>query len=233
VSFEARKGEVLGVAGMVGAGRTELAHAVFGSLPLDGGSIRLAGQATHKPSPSRSIAGGLGFLTEDRKGEGLFMLLDLAANVSAPVLDTMGSSTRLDRSIEKEMARKQIQKYAIAATGPEASVATLSGGNQQKVLLGRWVISSRTALILDEPTRGVDVGAKVEIYRIIRQLARQGLAIIMISSELPEVVGLCDRVIVLCEGRKTGELVGAEISENAVLQLAVARPDEAGARRNA
>jgi ribose transport system ATP-binding protein len=234
VSFEARKGEVLGVAGMVGAGRTELAHAVFGSLPLDGGSVRLAGRrATHKPSPSRSIAGGLGFLTEDRKGEGLFMLLDLAANVTAPVLDTVGPSTRLDRSIEREMARKQIQKYAIAATGPEASVANLSGGNQQKVLLGRWVISSRTALILDEPTRGVDVGAKVEIYRIIRQLARQGLAIIMISSELPEIVGLCDRVIVLCEGRKTGELIGPEITENAVLQLAVARGNEADARRSA
>ena len=233
VSFEARKGEVLGVAGMVGAGRTELAHAVFGSLPLDSGSIRLAGQATDKPSPSRSIAGGLGFLTEDRKSEGLFMLLDLAANVTAPVLDTVGPSIRLDRSVEKDLARKQIQKYAIAAPGPEASVANLSGGNQQKVLLGRWVISSRTALILDEPTRGVDVGAKVEIYRIIRQLARQGLAIIMISSELPEIVGLCDRVIVLCEGRKAGELVGPEITENAVLQLAVARGDDAGARRTA
>jgi ribose transport system ATP-binding protein len=233
VSFEARKGEVLGVAGMVGAGRTELAHAVFGSLPLDGGAVRLAGQSVGNPSPSRSIAGGLGFLTEDRKGEGLFMLLDLAANVTAPVLDTVGSSIRLDRGIEKEIAKEQIHNYAIAAIGPQASVANLSGGNQQKVLLGRWVISSRTSLILDEPTRGVDVGAKVEIYRIVRQLARNGLAIIMISSELPEIVGLCDRVIVLCEGRKTGELTGSEITENAVLQLAVARRDAASAGRNA
>jgi ribose transport system ATP-binding protein len=231
VSFEARKGEVLGVAGMVGAGRTELAHAVFGSLPLDGGSIRLVGQAVAKPSPARSIAAGLGFLTEDRKGEGLFMLLDLAANVTPPVLDTVGASVRLDRGVEKDIARRQIRDYSIAATGPEASVANLSGGNQQKVLLGRWVTSSRTALILDEPTRGVDVGAKVEIYRIIRQLARQGLAIIVISSELPEIVGLCDRVVVLCEGSKTGELTGLEITENAVLQLAVARRDAMNAGR--
>ena len=233
VSFEARKGEVLGVAGMVGAGRTELAHAVFGSLPLEGGSVRLAGQPVKKPSPARSIAAGLGFLTEDRKGEGLFMLLDLAANVTAPVLDQVGTSIRLERGIEKEIARKQIRDYAIAATGPEASVANLSGGNQQKVLLGRWVNTSRTALILDEPTRGVDVGAKVEIYRIIRQLARHGLAIIMISSELPEIVGLCDRVVVLCEGRKTGELTGPEITENAVLQLAVVRQDPANPGRAA
>ncbi len=161
------------------------------------------------------------------------MLLDLAANVTAAVLGTVGNSIRLDRGIEKEIARKQIREYAIAATGPEASVSNLSGGNQQKVLLGRWVISSRTALILDEPTRGVDVGAKVEIYRIIRQLARQGLAIIMISSELPEIVGLCDRVVVLCEGRKTGELIGPEITESAVLQLAVAPRDAARAGRKA
>ena len=218
---------------MVGAGRTELAHAVFGSLPLDSGSVRLVGQAVAKPSPARSIAAGLGFLTEDRKGEGLFMLLDLAANVTAPVLDTVGESIRLDRAVEKDIARRQISDYSIAATGPEASVANLSGGNQQKVLLGRWVASSRTALILDEPTRGVDVGAKVEIYRIIRQLARQGLAIIMISSELPEIVGLCDRVVVLCEGHKTGELAGLEITETAVLQLAVARRDAVSAGRSA
>jgi len=142
VSFDVRKGEVLGVAGMVGAGRTELAHAVFGSLPLDGGSVRLVGQAVAKPSPARSIAAGLGFLTEDRKGEGLFMLLDLAANVTAPVLDTVGESIRLDRAVEKDIARRQISDYSIATTGPEASVVNLSGGNQQKVLLSRWVISS-------------------------------------------------------------------------------------------
>jgi ribose transport system ATP-binding protein len=161
------------------------------------------------------------------------MFLDLAANVTAPVLDTVGQSVRLDRGVEKDIARRQIRDYSIAATGPEASVANLSGGNQQKVLLGRWVTSSRTALILDEPTRGVDVGAKVEIYRIIRQLARQGLAIIVISSELPEIVGLCDRVVVLCEGSKTGELTGLEITENAVLQLAVARRDAMNGGRGA
>jgi ribose transport system ATP-binding protein len=159
------------------------------------------------------------------------MLLDLAANVTAPVLDTVGESIRLDRVSRRTSPGDR--DYSIAATGPEASVANLSGGNQQKVLLGRWVTSSRTALILDEPTRGVDVGAKVEIYRIIRQLARQGLAIIMISSELPKIVGLCDRVVILCEGRKTVELAGLEIAENAVLQLAVARRDATSAGRGA
>ena len=151
--------------------------------------------------------------------------------MTAPVLDKVGASIGSTGGREGHR-RKQIRDYSIAATGPEASVES-SGGNQQKVLLGRWVTSSLTALILDEPTRGVDVGAKVEIYRIIRQLARQGLAIIIISSELPEIVGLCDRVVVLCEGRKTGELAGLEITENAVLQLAVARRDAVSAGRSA
>jgi ribose transport system ATP-binding protein len=150
------------------------------------------------------------------------MLLDIAANISAPVLDKVTSFLKIDRAAERRMASEQLVKYAIAAPGPSAQVVNLSGGNQQKVLLGRWIGSGHLALILDEPTRGVDVGAKMEIYRIIRKLAESGLAILMISSELPEIIGLCDRVVVMCEGRKTGELEGKDITEEALLKLAVA-----------
>ncbi|MCP4385293.1 MAG: sugar ABC transporter ATP-binding protein [Hyphomicrobiales bacterium] len=221
VSLEVRKGEILGLAGMVGAGRTEVAHAVFGGLPMTKGSVRIGSAAISRPTPRQSIASGVGFLTEDRKGEGLFMLLDVAANISAPILDRVTRAFRIDGGAEDGLAEEQIRKYAIAAPGPQAPIANLSGGNQQKVLIGRWVGSGHMALILDEPTRGVDVGAKMEIYRIIRELAADGIAILIISSELPEIIGLCDRVIVMCEGRQTGELTGDAITEEAILQLAV------------
>jgi ribose transport system ATP-binding protein len=221
VSLEVRKGEIVGLAGMVGSGRTEIAHAIFGSAALDRGSVRQGGANVAKPSPGRSISNGIGFLTEDRKAEGLFMLQDIAANISAPILEDVGNGFRLDTASERKLAEEQIAAYAIAAPGPMASVANLSGGNQQKVLLGRWVNASGKALILDEPTRGVDVGAKIEIYKIIRQLAERGLAILVVSSELPEIIGMCDRVVVISEGRKTGELEGSEITEERVLALAV------------
>jgi ABC-type sugar transport system ATPase subunit len=227
VSFDVRKGEIVGLAGMVGAGRTEIAHAIFGSAPMDSGSVTIGTKIFSRPTPSESIAAGLGFLTEDRKGEGLFLLLDIAANISAPILEKVGGSLWVDRSRERRIANDQIRRYAIAARSASAPVVNLSGGNQQKVLLGRWIGSSGIALILDEPTRGVDVGAKMEIYRIIRQLANRGLGVLVISSELPEIIGLCDRVVVICEGRKTGELGGGAITEEAVLRLAVASTAEA------
>ncbi len=222
VSLEVRKGEIVGLAGMVGSGRTEIAHTIFGSAPLNRGSVMQGGVNVAKPSPGQSIANGIGFLTEDRKAEGLFMLQDIAVNISAPILNRIGARSRLDNASERKVAQEQIAAYAIVATGPTASVVNLSGGNQQKVLLGRWVNASAKALILDEPTRGVDVGAKIEIYKIIRQLAERGLAILVISSELPEIIGLCDRVVVVSEGRKTGELAGDEITEERVMELAVA-----------
>lgn len=222
VSLSVRAGEIVGLAGMVGAGRTEFAHAIFGSLPLEKGSVKIRGVELQRPTPSAMIAGGVGFLTEDRKGEGLFMLLDIAANVSAPSLDKISGRLRLDRKAEFDLAAAQIKKYAVAATGPRAAVVNLSGGNQQKVLFGRWENASHAALILDEPTRGVDVGAKMEIYRIIRQLSDQGMAILLISSEMSEIIGICERVVVMREGRKTGELEGSAITEEALLSLAVA-----------
>jgi ABC-type sugar transport system ATPase subunit len=228
VSLEVRRGEIVGLAGMVGAGRTEVAHAIFGSEPLDRGTVQIGSQRHTRHAPRQLIAAGVGFLTEDRKGEGLFMLLDIAANISAPLLSRVTRQFRIDRGLERRIANEQIAKYAIAAPGASSMVVNLSGGNQQKVLLGRWISSGHLALILDEPTRGVDVGAKMEIYRIIRELAAKGVAILMISSELPEIIGLCDRVVVMCEGRKTGELAGGEITEEAILKLAVASERGAG-----
>lgn len=222
LSFDLRRGEILGLAGLVGAGRTEAAQAIYGDLPRDAGRVTLAGQSYDNASPRQSIHRGLGYLTEDRKGEGLMLLLDMAANVSAPMLDSFRKHGRLDRKRETCAGQAEIERFRIAIPGPRHGVAGLSGGNQQKILFARWARASRHVLILDEPTRGVDVGARMEIYGIIRQLANEGLGILVISSDLPEVVGLCDRVAVMREGRVTGEVTGAELTEQHIMSLATA-----------
>jgi ribose transport system ATP-binding protein len=220
VSFELRAGEILGLAGLVGAGRSEVAHAIFGSMPKTAGEVSLANERYDRPSPAQSIARGLGFLTEDRKGEGLLMGLDAACNISAPRLRDYRRGLTLDREREIAAALEEIGRFRIAVPGPTSGVRALSGGNQQKILFARWTRACRRVLILDEPTRGVDVGAKVEIYRIIHDLAASGLGVIVISSELPEIVGLCSRVVVMREGRVTGELVGEAIGETEIMRLA-------------
>jgi ribose transport system ATP-binding protein len=220
VSFDLQPGTILGIAGLVGSGRSELAHAIFGSMPRDKGEVSLGGDAHNLPTPRTSIDRGLGFLTEDRKGEGLLMLLDTAANVCAPTLSEFSPHGLLNRAKEIVITTKEIARFRVAVPGATSGVSGLSGGNQQKILFARWARASRQALILDEPTRGVDIGAKVEIYRIIRDLAAEGLGILVISSELLEVIGLCDRVLVMREGRISGELSGADISEEAIMLLA-------------
>ena len=220
-SFELRRGEVLGLAGLVGSGRTELAQAIFGGLPFDSGMVEIEGKVFKKISPRTSIEEGVGLLTEDRKGEGLLMQLSVAANIAAPRLGEISRGPFISLRTENRIGAKEIARFSIAAPGPQAAVAGLSGGNQQKVLFSRWVHTCRRVLLLDEPTRGVDVGAKVEIYRIIRQLADEGYAILMISSELLEIVGICDRVLVMCEGVITGELIGSAITEEAIMALAL------------
>jgi ABC-type sugar transport system ATPase subunit len=220
-SLTLRHGEVLGLAGLVGSGRTELAQAIFGGLPFDSGEVEIEGKVFTRTSPGTSIAEGVGLLTEDRKGEGLLMQLSVAANIAAPRLQDVSRGPFISLRIENRIAAKEIKSFSIAAPGPDAAVAGLSGGNQQKVLFSRWVRTCRRALLLDEPTRGVDVGAKVEIYRIIRQLADEGYAILMISSELLEIVGICDRALVMCEGRIAGELTGSAITEEAIMALAL------------
>jgi ribose transport system ATP-binding protein len=227
VSFELYAGEVLGVAGMVGAGRTDLAHAIFGSLPLDGGRLWIDGAAQDHMTPADAIALGIGFLTEDRKAEGLFLQLDIAANITVPTLGEIVRYGLVDGAAERATAEETIAAFTIAASSSRVRVANLSGGNQQKVLIGRWVRACRRVLILDEPTRGVDVGAKMEIYRFIRELADQGVGVLMISSELPEIIGMSDRVIVMSEGMLTGELRREELSEEKLLGLATAERREA------
>lgn len=231
VSFDLRAGEVLGLAGLVGAGRTEVAHAIFGSERRTSGTVLLDGQELPAGNPRRAIDAGLGFLTEDRKGEGLLMLLDVAANISAPRLGAAASLGRLDRGAEIGAATEAIARFRIAVPGPAYGVRALSGGNQQKILFARWAAAGHRVLILDEPTRGVDVGAKVEIYRIIRQLADKGVGILVISSELPEIIGLCDRVAVMRAGRIAGEVSGCDLSEAAIMRLAATNtPAEAEER---
>ncbi|MCY4306050.1 MAG: sugar ABC transporter ATP-binding protein [Aestuariivita sp.] len=222
VSFDLYAGEILGLAGLVGAGRSEVAHAVFGSTTRSDGAVTLGGVPLDVPSPRESIDQGLGFLTEDRKGEGLMMLLDASVNITAPMLSEFTTIIGLDRSREKQAAEDEIRRYRIAVPYPGFDVNKLSGGNQQKILFGRWTRACRRVLILDEPTRGVDVGAKVEIYEIIRKLADEGLGILVISSDLPEIVGLCTRVLVMREGQITGEVNGTDINEELIMKYATA-----------
>jgi ribose transport system ATP-binding protein len=220
VSIELRRGEIVALAGMVGAGRSELALGLFGALPISKGAIHLEGRRFTSMSPAKAIELGIGLVTEDRKSQGLAMFLDIAANITGPALDEVTKRLLIDRRLESAIARREIDRYRIACRGPQTPVATMSGGNQQKVIVSRWARICRTVLILDEPTRGVDVGAKAEIYRIMRELCDGGLAVLMISSELTEVLGMADRVIVMRQGRITGELQGAAVTEEGIMHLA-------------
>jgi len=231
-SLRLRRGEITALAGMIGSGRTELAMALFGAQPLDAGSITVNGADVARMTPGLAIGLGIGLLTEDRKKEGLAMLLDVAANVTAAHLDEVTRQGMLDRGAERRIAEQAIAQYSIACRGPATSVALMSGGNQQKVLLARWARTATSVLILDEPTRGVDVGAKADIYRMMHEAADKGLAILMISSELLEVVGMAERVLVMRDGRISGELVGEGISEEAIMTLAT-KAHDAGIQRAA
>jgi ABC-type sugar transport system ATPase subunit len=220
ISIELRAGEIVALAGMVGAGRSELALALFGAAPLQSGTIHVKGRRFTSMTPARAIELGMGLVTEDRKSQGLAMLLDIAANITGPALSEVARRGLIDRRLESTIATREIERYRIACRGPATKVATMSGGNQQKVIVARWARICRSVLILDEPTRGIDVGAKAEIYRIMRDLAASGVAILMISSELTEVIGMADRVIVMHEGRMTGELAGVEVTEQNIMHLA-------------
>jgi ribose transport system ATP-binding protein len=209
-SFELHEGEVLGIAGLVGAGRTELARLIYGADPRSGGEVVLAGKPVAIHRPEDAIDAGIVYLTEDRKHLGLFLDLTVRDNVNINVL---GRDSRpggvLNLRSAKDRAAAAIRALAIRVAGDAVLVGSLSGGNQQKVLLSRLLETKPRVLILDEPTRGVDIGAKSEIYRLIDSLARNGVGVIVISSELPEVVGICDRVLVMREGRIAGEVGGA------------------------
>ena len=225
VSLNVKAGEIVGLAGMVGSGRTEVAEAIFGTRGVEQGSIELEGKPFNRTDPGVAIRFGLGFLTENRKDEGLFLGLPISANVIAPDLGSVTRHGLIDRARERETAARQMKDFAVAAPSSEVKVGNLSGGNQQKVLFSRWSRIANRLLILDEPTRGVDIGAKVEIYRIIRRLAGSGVAVLLISSELQEIVGMSDRAYVMSQGHVVGEIQGDAISEEAIMDLAVRSMD--------
>ncbi len=220
INFAAYAGEILGVAGLVGAGRTELARAVFGADRIDSGKIYVEDRAVTIHKPQDAIRHGIGLLTEDRKRQGLFLLLPVSENISIAVLDRLMRGLRIDRRKEAGLVQRFIDNMAIKTAGQEQLAVNLSGGTQQKVVLSKWMATEPKVLIFDEPTRGIDVGAKVEIYRMMSQLAGQGVAIIMISSELPEILGMSDRILVMGGGRVRGILNRAEASEERIMELA-------------
>lgn len=212
----------MALAGLVGAGRSELARALIGDLPLRGGTVSVLGEELRLRRPSDAIRAGIGLAPEERKAQALFLDRSVRDNIALAVLDRLSRLRFVRRAAEKELAREYTGLLRVRTPSVEREVRTLSGGNQQKVVLARWLARRPKVLILDEPTRGIDVGAKAEIHRIIADLAEAGVALLVISSELPEVLGLADRVLVMQGGRITGELDRAEATEEAVLALAMA-----------
>lgn len=220
ISFSAYAGEVLGIAGLVGSGRTELVRAVFGADPIDSGKFFVKGQPATIRNPRDAIHHGIALLTEDRKQQGLFLQLNVRENVTISVLRTLTRSFTTNKRKERALAQQFIDNLAIKAASQEQLAINLSGGTQQKVVLSKWMATEPRVLIFDEPTRGIDVGAKVEIYKMINQLARRGVAILMVSSELPEILGMSDRIMVIGNGRVTGFLDRTEATEEKIMEYA-------------
>ena len=224
VSFQLHRGEILGFAGLVGAGRTEVARLIFGADHLDSGDIFLGGKHVTIHSPRDAVAHGVGYLSEDRKRFGLALGLDVEINTLLASLDRyVGVLGWVQPARTRATAEGHVRGLAIKTPSLQQKVKNLSGGNQQKVVVGKWLTADSNVLIFDEPTRGIDVGAKSEIYRLLNTLAQQGKSIIMISSELPEVLRMSHRILVMCEGRITGELKAGEATQEAIMQYATQR----------
>ena len=227
ISFSLRRGEVLGIAGLLGAGRSEICECLFGVHPSQAtGDIFIEGKKVSIRSPRDAIDCGLAFATEDRKGKGLVLLRSIGENMSLPFLKKFTRGLFMNTDGEKKAWDVQMRGMRIKAPSVKTLCQALSGGNQQKVVLGRWMISHPKILLLDEPTRGIDVGAKAEIYQMITDLAAQGIAIIVISSEMPEIIGISDRILTLCEGRITGEFSREDATQEKLLYAATLREEE-------
>ncbi len=220
VNFSVRAGEVLGVSGLMGAGRTEIMQAIFGNIPLQSGKIVIDGKEVTIKNPRQAIAAGIGFITEDRKTEGLLLEKSIAENIEIANLNKISKKSVLSKLKQKELVKKGIEEFRIKCFGPDHICTNLSGGNQQKVVLAKWIYTDPKILILDEPTRGVDIGAKKEIYSVINDLAARGVAVIMVSSELPEVLGMSDRIMVVHEGKVTGIVDAEGMDQAKVMTLA-------------
>lgn len=227
VSFQLRRGEILGFAGLVGAGRTEVARVLFGIDRAESGEILLKGKKTHIRSPQQAMQNGIAYVPEDRHQQGLVMSFSIASNVTLPILQQVSRLGLIQPRREQQIAGEYSRQLQVRSTGVAQLVNALSGGNQQKVVLGKWLATNPSVLILDEPTRGIDVGAKAEVHRIISELASSGLAIILISSELPEVLAMADRVMVLHEGHVTGTFTRSEATQERVMYAATGQDREA------
>ena len=225
VSFQLRRGEILGIAGIVGAGRTELVTALFGSYPGDyEGEVWLEGRRVDTSEPLKAIQAGFALVPEDRKHHGIVRDLSVGENITLSVLQRYSRLSRVDENLESREVADQIRRLALKTASPALPITALSGGNQQKAVLAKMLLTSPKVLILDEPTRGVDVGAKFEIYKLMLELAAQGISIIMVSSELAEVLGVSDRVLVMGEGKLRGDFVNQGLTQETVLAAALGQP---------
>ncbi|WP_417019103.1 ATP-binding cassette domain-containing protein, partial [Anaerotruncus massiliensis (ex Liu et al. 2021)] len=223
VSLEIRSGEIVGMFGLMGAGRTELLSSLFGAEPSEGGEILVRGKALTRPTPTRCIREGIAYVTENRRQEGLIMPKTIEENVTMVVLDRMtGALGVVDRSREKRTALDLVKKLTVKTSDPQRQfVKNLSGGNQQKVVIAKWVASEPKVFFMDEPTRGVDVGAKYEIYTYINELAREGCGVLLVSSEMEEVMGICDRILVMYRDRIVADIPKAAFDQERIIQYAL------------
>nr|WP_318683426.1 sugar ABC transporter ATP-binding protein [uncultured Acetatifactor sp.] len=223
VSFELRKGEILGLAGLMGAGRTETARALFGADPIDSGDIYVNGKKVEIHSPRDAVKAGIGYLSEDRKRYGLVLEKSVSDNTCLAALERHLKGLFIDRKKCDDKSREYVEKLKTKTPGVDTPVVSLSGGNQQKVVIAKWLTRDCDILIFDEPTRGIDVGAKSEIYNLMNELVSQGKSIIMVSSEMTEILRMSDRVMVMCEGRKTGEIPIEEATQEKIMHAATLR----------
>jgi len=227
-SFTARKGEILGFAGLIGAGRTELMEAIFGVTPALSGKMKLAGKDYNPETPRDAINAGVYLAPEDRKRHGLVLPMSVAQNTSLPNVSSYAAFGWLDRKTEQEVAENGVKRLRTKTPSIKQAVVNLSGGNQQKVVLAKWLAMSPKILILDEPTRGIDVGAKAEIYRHMADLADQGITILMVSSDMEETIGMSDRVVVMHERKLKGVLERSELTQLAIADLMTGNPEARG-----
>ena len=223
VSFELRKGEILGFSGLMGAGRTETARALFGADPRESGDIYVNGKKVDIRSPKDAVALGIGYLSEDRKRYGIVVDKSVSENSTMATLKSFVKGIFINKRAEEKATQTYIQRLNTKTPGTDQLVVNLSGGNQQKVVLAKWLVKDCDILIFDEPTRGIDVGAKSEIYHLMNELVAQGKSIIMISSEMPEILRMSDRIVVMCEGRKTAEIDIAEATQESIMHAATMR----------
>ena len=226
ISFELRAGEILGLAGLIGSGRTDLARALFGLLQPDAGSIVVDGQEVTVNNPQRAKALGLAFVPEDRQHHGLVLPMTISSNITLPILSRFATAGWLRERDAGKVAATAAQRLEVKSAGVGQKAQELSGGNQQKVVLAKWLETNPRILILDEPTRGIDVGTKAAVHQLMSDLANQGVAILMISSELPEILGMSDRILVMREGHITGEFSRAEATQEMIMTAATANIDK-------